>query len=140
MLSDLFSPWPAFSEEEASAVTTVLLSNKVNYWTGDQCRKFENEFAGFAGTEFAIAVANGTVALDLAFNAMGVGYGDEVVVTPRSFIATVSCVVNAGATPVFAEVDADSGNITAASIEVVLTPATRAVICCLLYTSDAADE
>ena len=129
MLNNSFSPWPSFTEEESNVVQKVLLSNKVNSWTGTECRTFEEMFALWAGAQFAITLANGTLALDLALKALGVGRGDEVVVTPRSFIASVSCVVNAGAIPIFAEVDADSGNITAASIEAVLTPATRAVIC-----------
>jgi dTDP-4-amino-4,6-dideoxygalactose transaminase len=129
MLKILFSPWPSFTPEEADAVHRVLLSNKVNYWTGSECREFEKEFAAWTGTNHAVALANGTLALDVALKALNIGQGDEVVVTPRTFIASVSCVVNIGATPVFADVDADSGNITAQSIEAVLTPATRAVIC-----------
>jgi dTDP-4-amino-4,6-dideoxygalactose transaminase len=129
MLNILFSPWPSFTPEEADAVHRVLLSNKVNYWTGTECREFEKEFAAWTGSEYAVALANGTLALDVALKALNIGQGDEVVVTPRTFIASISCVVNAGAVPVFADVDADSGNITAESIEAVLTPATRAVIC-----------
>jgi dTDP-4-amino-4,6-dideoxygalactose transaminase len=129
MLNGPFSPWPAFSEEEADAVHRVLLSNKVNYWTGRECREFECEFAGWAGTPYAVALANGTLALDVALKALGVGAGDEVVVTPRTFLASASCVVTAGATPVFTDIDADSQNITAESIRAVLTPRTRAVIC-----------
>ena len=129
MLNTPFAPWPSFSEEEASAVRDVILSNKVNYWTGSECREFEKEFALWAGTKYAIALANGTVALDLALRALNIGPGDEVVVTPRTFLASVSCIVNAGATPVFAEVDRDSQNITAKTIRAVLTPRTRAVIC-----------
>lgn len=129
MLNTAFSPWPSFSREEADAVCEVVLSNKVNYWTGTQCREFEKEFAAWVGTRYAVALANGTLALDAALRALEIGHGDEVVVTPRTFIASVSCVVNAGATPVFADVDPDSGNITAESIERVLTPRTRGVIC-----------
>lgn len=129
MLNTPFSPWPSFSEVEANAVRDVILSNKVNYWTGQECREFEREFATWAGTEHAVAVTNGTVALDLALQAVGIGTGDEVIVTPRTFLASVSSVVNAGAVPVFADVDRDSQNITAASIRDVLTPRTRAVIC-----------
>lgn len=129
MLNTSFSPWPSFTAEEADAVQRVLLSNKVNYWTGTECREFEKEFAAWAGTRHAVALANGTLALDVALKALGIGPGDEVIVSPRTFIASVSCVVNAGATPVFADVDADSGNITAQTISAVLTPATRAVIC-----------
>jgi dTDP-4-amino-4,6-dideoxygalactose transaminase len=129
MLNTPFSSWPDFTAEEAEAVQRVLLSNKVNYWTGSECREFEREFAAWVGTNYAVALANGTVALDLALKALNIGPGDEVVVTPRTFIASVSSVVNAGATPVFADVDADSGNLTAETISAVLTPSTRAVIC-----------
>ncbi len=129
MLNSPFSPWPSFSEEEANAVRDVILSNKVNYWTGQECREFEKEFAAWSGTEYAIALANGTVALDLAFQALGIGIGDEVIVTSRTFLASVSSIVNAGAVPVFADVDADSQNITAQTIAAVLTPRTRAIVC-----------
>lgn len=129
MLNSKFSPWPSFSSEEADAVSRVLLSNKVNYWTGQECREFEKEFAQWAGTSYAVALANGTLALDAALKALDIGVGDEVVVTPRSFIASVSCVVNAGAMPVFADVDADTGNLTAQSIAKVLTAKTKAIIC-----------
>ena len=129
MLNTPFSPWPSFSEEEANAVRDVILSNKVNYWTGQECREFEKEFAAWACSEHAIALANGTVALDLALKALGIGAGDEVVVTPRTFLASVSSIVNAGAIPIFADVDCESQNITAETIRAVLTPRTRAIIC-----------
>ena len=107
----------------------VILSNRVNYWTGQECREFEKEFAAWCGARHAIALANGTLALDLALKALGIGPGDEVVVTPRTFIASVSCVVNAGAIPVFADVEPDSGNISARTIAKVLTPRTKGVVC-----------
>ena len=129
MLNTHFSPWPSYTDEDADAVRQVLLSNRVNYWTGEECRKFEEEFAAWAETPYAVAVANGTVALDLALKALNIGPGDEVVVTPRTFIASASCVINAGATPVFADVDRDSQNITADTIAAVLTSRTKAVIC-----------
>src|SRR6056297_1640958 len=128
MLNGPFPPWPNFTEEEADSVRRVLLSNRVNYWTGDECRQFEREFAEFSGVRHSVSLANGTLALDVALEALGIGSGDEVVVTPRTFLASVSCVVNAGARPVFADVDLDSQNITAESIEAVLSPATRAII------------
>lgn len=106
----------------------IILSNRVNYWTGDEGRQFEREFAAWSGSTHAIALANGTLALDLALKALGIGPGDEVVVTPRTFIASISTVVNIGATPVFADVDADSGNISPATIAPVLTGRTRAII------------
>lgn len=129
MLNTPFSPWPSFTEEEADAVRTVILSNKVNYWTGQECREFEKEFASWVGTEYAVALANGTVALDVALKALGIGKGDEVIVTSRTFLASVSSIVNAGAVPVFADVDCDSQNINAETIAAVLTSRTKAVIC-----------
>lgn len=129
MLNTGFSDWPAYTKEEADAVSKVLLSNRVNYWTGNEIKQFENEFASWVGVKYAIALANGTVALDLALNAFGIGAGDEVIVTSRTFIASVSCIVNAGAIPVFADVDENSQNITADSIQAVLTAKTKAIIC-----------
>ena len=133
MLNTKCAPWPSFTEEEAETVQRVLLSNKVNYWTGGEGRAFEQEFAEWCGADHAVALANGTVALDLALKALGIGAGgtgagDEVIVTPRSFIASVSSVVNAGAKPVFADVDRDSQCLTAATIEPVLSERTRAII------------
>ena len=129
VLNTKFAPWPSFTEEEANAVRDVILSNKVNYWTGQETRSFEKEFAAWAGTEYAVALANGTVALDLALKALQIGAGDEVIVTSRTFLASVSSIVNAGAVPVFADVDLDSQNITPESIQRVLTARTRAIIC-----------
>ena len=129
MCAEPFSPWPFFSKEEISAVTDVLSSNKVNYWTGDQCRQFEREFAQFVGCRYAIAVSNGTTALDLALLALDVGEGDEVIVTSRSFLASASTIVNARAIPVFADVSSDTQNISSGSIEKVITDQTKAIIC-----------
>lgn len=128
MLNTSFSPWPCFSAEEIEAVSQVLGSNQVNYWTGNETRKFEQEFASWSGVSHAVAVANGTLALDLALRALGVGPGDEVVVTPRTFIASVSSVVNAGATPIFADVDGESGNIAPNTVAAVLSERTKAVV------------
>jgi dTDP-4-amino-4,6-dideoxygalactose transaminase len=127
-MTDL-EPWPHFAADEIDAAAAVLRSGKVNYWTGPDGRAFEQEFAAAFDAAHAIALANGTVALDLALHALGIGPGDEVVVTPRSFLASASCVVTAGARPVFADVDPVSQNVTAATIEPVLSARTRAVIC-----------
>lgn len=129
MLNTQFAPWPSYSTEEADAVRDLILSNRVNYWTGEHGKAFETEFADYFGSEYAIALANGTVALDAALAALEIRPGDEVIVTPRSFMASVSCVVNAGAIPVFTDVDRNSGNISPATIEAVISPRTRAVIC-----------
>jgi dTDP-4-amino-4,6-dideoxygalactose transaminase len=125
---DVFPHWPHFDEDELSAVEAVLRSGKVNYWTGEQIREFEKEYARYAQVPYGIALANGTVSLELALAALGVGGGDEVVTTPRTFIASASCVVLRGARPVFADVDRASQNITAQSIERVMSPKTKAII------------
>jgi dTDP-4-amino-4,6-dideoxygalactose transaminase len=122
------SPWPHYEPDEIDAVSAVLASGKVNYWTGEHGRRFEKEFAEHCKADYAIALANGTLALELALEAAGIVPGDEVVVTPRTFIASASCVVRAGATPVFADVSTESQNITSESVEAVLTPNTRAII------------
>jgi dTDP-4-amino-4,6-dideoxygalactose transaminase len=128
MLNTPLSPWPSFTQEEADAVQNVLLSNKVNYWTGQEGREFEKEFADFADSNYAVALGNGTLALDVALKAMCIATGDEVITTPRTFLASASSIVTAGAKPVFADVDLNSQNITAKSIEAVLTEKTKAVI------------
>ena len=123
-----FAPWPHFAADEIEAVATVLRSGRVNYWTGEQSQEFEREFARFVGVRHAVALANGTLALELALHALGIGPGDEVVVPCKTFIASASCVARVGATPVVADIDPDSQNITAASIASVLTPRSKAVM------------
>jgi len=126
------APWPAwpyFEKDEIDAVCAVLKSGKVNYWTGEEVRAFEKEFGKFLDAKYAIAVANGSVALELALATLGIGYGDEVIVPNRTFIATASCCVMRGATPVFVDIDRNSQNISTESIRKVITPITRAIIC-----------
>ena len=120
--------WPFYADDEIEAVNAVLRSGRVNQWTGPEVFEFEQACAARFGGGRAIALANGSVALELALRAFGIGPGDEVVVSPRSFVASVSCVSLVGATPIFADVDPDSGNITAESVSRVLTDRTRAII------------
>jgi dTDP-4-amino-4,6-dideoxygalactose transaminase len=123
------SRWPVFEADEIDAVAEVLRSGRVNALQhGERCREFERRFATLCDAPHAIALANGTLALELALRALGIGAGDEVVVTPRSFVASASCVLSCGATPVFADVDPDSQNLTPESVSAVLSPRTRAVI------------
>lgn len=125
---EAFAPWPVYEQDEIDAVATVLASGQVNYWTGEIARAFEQDYARHTTAPYAVALSNGTVALELALAAMGVGPGDEVITTSRTFIASASCVVLRGARPVFADVDPVSQNITAETIERVITPRTRAII------------
>lgn len=126
--NDAFPTWPHFDDEMVDSASAVLRSGKVNYWTGEEGRAFEREFAAAVQTKHAIAVANGTVAIELALWALEIGPGDEVIVPCRSFVATASSVAMRGATPVFADIDRDSQNITASTIAACLTDRTRAVI------------
>jgi dTDP-4-amino-4,6-dideoxygalactose transaminase len=123
-----FPAWPVFSREDIDAVEAVLLSGKVNYWTGQESRNFEVEFAHFCRAKHAVALANGTVALELALKSLGVGPGDEVVVTSRSFFASASAIVLQGAKAVFVDVDPDTQNITAETIAPALSSRTKAII------------
>jgi dTDP-4-amino-4,6-dideoxygalactose transaminase len=123
-----FGNWPYFAPDEIAAVTRVLESGKVNYWTGDECKLFEQEYAAALGVKHAISLANGTLALELALHALGIGKGDDVVTTCRTFIASASCVVRVGARPITADVDRDSQNVTVETIRAALTPETKAII------------
>jgi hypothetical protein len=123
-----FAPWPHFSEEDIEASAAVLRSGRVNYWTGTEGREFEKEFSAYVGTKYAVALANGSVAIELALRVLGIGPGDEVITTPRTFLASASSAIMAGAKPVFADIDPDSGNITAETIKRVITERTRAII------------
>ena len=124
--------WPQFNSKTERRVVEILRSGRVNYWTGDEGRKFESEFAAWLGAKHALAVSNGTAALQLALEALGVGAGDEVVCTPYSFIASSTCAANAGATPVYADVGRDH-MLNAETIAKALTPRTKAIVVVHLF-------
>ena len=123
-----FPVWPEYAEDEIAAVEAVLRSGKVNYWSGNQGASFEKEFAAYTGVKHAVALANGTLALEAALYALGIGDGDEVIVPARTFIATASSVAMCGAVPVVADIDLHSGNLTVETIEAARTEKTKAVI------------
>lgn len=128
MLNTKYAPWPRFDEDEIQAVTDVLKSGKVNYWTGDLTKKFESEYAQYHQRKFGIALSNGTLALELALLGFGIGQGDEVITTPRTFIASSSCIVRVGATPVLADINPHSQCIDVHTIKKCLTPKTKAIV------------
>jgi len=123
-----FRPWPFFSEDEIAACVRVLTSGKVNYWTGQECRAFEIEFAAAVGCKHAVAMSNGTTALEACILALEIPEGSEIITTPRTFIASASCIVARKCIPVMADLDPVSGNISAETISRVLTPKTKAII------------
>lgn len=120
--------WPVYAADEIDAVARVLRSGKVNQWTGPDVFAFERACEAKFGGGHGIALANGSLALELVLKAFGIGPGDEVIVTPRSFAASAFCVRLVGATPVFADVEADSGNISPATVAPLITERTRAII------------
>ena len=122
-----FPPWPHYEEEEIIAAQEVITSGKVNYWTGTKGRNFEKEFANWCGTNYAVALANGSVSLTAAYKALDLKEGDEIITTPRTFIATASSAAILGIKPVFADVDRNSGNISADTIEKLINPKTKAI-------------
>ena len=123
-----FAPWPYYAPDEVEAVARVMESGKVNYWTGQEAREFEKEYAIASGCEKAIALCNGTAALELAIHALEIPPGSEIITSPRTFIASASCAVMRGCVPVLADVDPVSQNITAETIEKVITKRTKAII------------
>lgn len=124
-----FPAWPEFTEAQIAAASNILHSGKVNYWTGSEGKDFERDYAAYAGVDYAVAVSNGTVALEIALRAAGVKANDEVIVAPRTFVATAHAPLLINATPVFCDVDRSSGNISAETIAAALTPKTKAIIC-----------
>ena len=113
--------WPQFGKDEIDSVRNVLKSGAVNYWTGEVSKSFEKDFAKFCNCKYAISLANGSLALSCAYLAIGIRKGDEIITTPRSFVATAGIASLLGAEIVFADIDRDSGNLTAENIERSIT-------------------
>ncbi len=125
--------WPNFSEEAIKGVENVLRSGKVNYWTGSKGREFEEKFAAWQGSKYAISVANGTAALHVALNSLGIGPGDEVIVPSYTFIASSFSIVQAGAIPRFADVNREDHCISIESAEKLVNERTKAIMVVHLY-------
>ena len=127
-VKSIFPSWPKYHQDEVSAVQDVLKSGKVNYWTGNLGKTFEKKFAEYFDVKYAVALSNGSVAIEVALEALGIGAGDEVIVTSRTFVASASSICLKGAVPVFADVDRNSQNVTAKSIQSCITAKSRAII------------
>lgn len=118
--------WPQFGDEEAAAVAEVVRSQQL--FAAAQVKKFENEFAQFLGSKRAVGIGNATEGLHLALAALDVGEGDEVIVTPCSWISSSSCVLMQNAVPVFADIESESLGLDPAAVERAITPLTKAII------------
>ena len=128
MLNTNFTDWPKYSLEEANLAKKILLSNKVNQWTGSYVNEFEKEFSKYHNVKYSIAVSNGSVALDLALKSLRLKKNSEVIVTSRSFVASATCILNNNLKPVFADVDFYTGNICVEDLKKKITKKTKAII------------
>ena len=123
-----FAPWPHHDQDECDAAARLLRLGRTNYWTGEEGRSFEKEYAAHLDRRWAIALHNGTLALELALVALGVGPGDEVITASRTFIASASAASMRGATPIIADIDRSSGNLTAETVAPLINARTKAII------------
>lgn len=128
-----FPGWPWFDDKTIKAAIKPLQIGNVNYWTGQIGKEFEKKFAKWNGSKFAVSTTNGTSALHVALAGLGVGPGDEVIVPSYTFIASSFCVVQAGAIPVFADVQIKTHCIDPKDIEKKITRRTKAIIPVHLY-------
>ena len=126
-ITNKLNPWPYFDNDQIEIASKVLASGNVNYWTGEETKLFEKEFSQYINSKYSIAIANGTLALQSAYSSLNLQNGDEFITTPRTFIATSSSGVLLGARPIFADVDIDSGLLTAETIEPKITNNTKAI-------------
>jgi len=128
-----YSKWPVYTKSLASLSSKVLLSGKVNYWTGIHGKLFEKEFSKKFKIKYSATVSNGSIGLEIALLALGIKKGDEVIVTSRSYYSSVSSIIRVGAKPVFADIELTSMNISPISIKENITKKTKAIICVHLY-------
>jgi len=116
-----------YNQKQIELVSKVLKDNKTNYWTGKECKKFEKEFSNYHNVKYSITVSNGSVALEIALKALGLKKYDKIIVTPRSFVISASCVLNLGLRPIFSDVD-DNGNLHINGIKKVYNKNIKAII------------
>ena len=119
--------YPFFDKNSINRVTKILRSGKVNYWEGIECNKFEKEFSKYLNNKYSVSLCNGSVALELGLKALNLKKGEQVIVTPRSFIISASAVLNLGLIPVFSDVD-DNGNINITNIIKIFNKKIKALI------------
>lgn len=121
----------SLGQAEKDAVAGVL--DSLFLTTGDETYAFEREFADFLGAPHVVGVSSCTAAEHLTLRAFGIGAGDEVITTPMTFLATATAILHAGATPVFVDVESDTGNLDASLVEAAITARTRAIVAVHLY-------
>ena len=119
--------YPYFNQNILNSVQKVLKSGRVNYWTGNECKEFEQEFSKYVKNKYSLTVSNGSVALEIALKALNLKKKDQIIVSPRSFIISASCVLNLGLKPVFADVD-DNGNLSIKGIKKAYNKNIKAII------------
>lgn len=123
-----FPSWPVWGERERELLLEVLDSGHWGELSGDKVQAFEDRFAAFQGARFGLAVPNGTQALEVGLQALGIGPADEVITTAYTFIATVSAIFAVGAKPVFVDIDPLTNLIDPSLVEAAITSRTRAIV------------
>jgi dTDP-4-amino-4,6-dideoxygalactose transaminase len=123
-----FPDWPIFGDREEQLLLEVLHSGKWGELTGSKVMTFARDFAAFQGASYGVCVPNGTLALEVGLEALGVGHGDEIITTAYTFIATASSAFAVGARPIFVDIDPETNNIDPARIEAAITPRTKAIV------------
>ena len=121
--------WPNFSQDLITKLGGVISSGKINYTTGPYGERFEKKFSKFIGNKYAIAVCNGTAALEVAIKSLKLPKKSEIIVPARSFFASASCIVNTGHIPVFVDVDLLTQNISLSDIKKKISKRTKVIIC-----------
>lgn len=120
--------WPIVSKQEKILINRVLNSNKLNYWTGHNCKLFEKEYSNFFNKKYGISVCNASVGLDISLKALNLQKDSEVIVSPRSYVSSASCVINNNLKPVFADIDINSQNMCPKSIKQLINKKTKVII------------
>ena len=118
---------PFYSNKSIQKIGPMLRSGKVNYWSGNEGKKFEKEFSNYLGNKYSVGLSNGSVALEMALKALKLKKQDQIIVTPRSFIISASCTINLGLKPIFSDID-DNGNLNIEGIKKVYNNKVKAII------------
>ena len=123
------STWPKYDEKILKGINKIILSGKVNYLSGEWGQKFESAFSKYHNLKYSIAVSNGTIGLEIALSSLCLSEGDEVIVTPRSYYTSASCIIRNKLKPVFVDVDLNSQNICKKDLLTKISKNTKCIIC-----------
>lgn len=124
-----YEKWPSYSLKEANDVKQAIIKSNLNYWTGKETLKFEKKFSNFFGLKYALAISNASTGLDIAIKALNIQKNDEVIVSPKSYYSSVSCIIKNKAKPIFIDVNLNSHCFDENKIEEKITNKTKLILC-----------